>query len=276
MTYATLMVLLEMGRSNTGLLKATGDLAERLQANVVAVAACHPLAATFAGNGYMTAETMAQDQAEIEREAQEAEAEFRDLLCGRAVKLQWRCASTHLPLADYVTRQARAADLILTAPDRGGSLLSDTRHVNIADLVMHAGRPVLLVPEGATCARIDQALVAWKESREARRAAADALPLLRLATHVTVVEVAAEKDEPDAAARLADVASWLASHGVQAEPLVRIASRDAQTIADMAQERQADLLVAGAYGHSRLREWILGGVTRDLLMRPARCTLLSH
>jgi nucleotide-binding universal stress UspA family protein len=275
-SYATLMVHVELGKSNAGILNIAAGLSARFQASVIGIAACQP--AQFAyGDGYISGEFVEQDRAEIEREAKEAEAEFRALLESRVTDLDWRCAITLAPLADYFAREARSADILITAADRGGSLLNNSRHVNMGDLVMRAGRPVLLLPPDAVKLQPERVLVAWKDSRETRRAALDALPLLELASHVTVVEIASEQDMIEAARRLDDVVGWLTRHGIVAEPLVAPSTgNDALSLATIAREQAADVIVAGAYGHSRLREWVLGGVTSDLLLGTNRCSLLSH
>lgn len=277
MSYAKLMVHLELGRSNAALLNVACDLAERAQASVIGIAACQPLMTTAFAGGFISGEAIELDRGEIESEAKEAQAEFRALLDGRVEALEWRCMETPTPLADYFAREARGVDLILTAPDRGGALLPDTRRVNIGDLVMRVGRPVIIVPTHAKGLQLDRVLVAWKDSREARRAALDALPLLEITGHVTVVEVASKEDEEAASTRLMDVAAWLKLHGILAETMVAPSNGDAvAALAAVARDQHADVLVAGAYGHSRLREWTFGGVTADLLLDPLRCVLLSH
>lgn len=277
MSYATLMVHLELGRSNAALLNVAADLAERSQAGVIGIAACQPLMATAFAGAYVSGEAIELDRVEIESEAKEAQAEFRTLLDGRVADIEWRCVEMATPLADYFAREARGVDVILTAPDRGGSLLPDTRRANIGDLVMQTGRPVIVVLTHAKGLRPEQVLVAWKDSREARRAALDALPLLEMAGHVTVVEVAREEDEAAAGRRLTDVAAWLKRHGILAETLVAPSTGDdVAALAAVARAQHADVVVAGAYGHGRLREWAFGGVTADLLLDPVRCTMLSH
>ena len=85
------------------------------------------------------------------------------------------------------------------------------------------------------------------------------------------------RDLAEARADVADVVGWLKTHSVKAEPLaVAAKGDDAAQLSAIAQDHNADLVVAGAYGHSRLREWVLGGVTRDLLLHAGRCSLLSH
>lgn len=275
MTYPTLMVHLELGKSNAGLLKIAGDLAVRFRAGVIGIAACQPLQIPY-GDAYYSGDFIEEVRRTDEKDAAEAEAEFRTLLGPHVTDLQWRSATTMEPLCDYFAREARAADLILTAMEHG-SLFGDTRRTNIGDLVMRAGRPVLIVPGGASQLKLDRALVAWKETREARRATLDALPLLKAASHVTLVEITSEENLPDARSHLADVAGWLAKHGIKAEPFaVATSGTDVATLARVAGEKAADIIVAGAYGHSRLREWVLGGVTYDLLLGTPRTAFLSH
>jgi nucleotide-binding universal stress UspA family protein len=161
--------------------------------------------------------------------------------------------------------------------DRDASVFDHSRHVNVGDVVMHVGRPVLVVPAGASGVDFDKIIIGWKDTRETRRAIADALPFLRKAAQVTVVEIVAEPELEAAQARLDDVVIWLSRHGVVAEPIARAsAGEDAHQLHVVALECNAGLIVAGAYGHSRVREWVLGGVTRDLLLRAGQCALVSH
>jgi len=105
----------------------------------------------------------------------------------------------------------------------------------------------------------------------------DALPLLKTAAHVTVVEVCADQELAAARTHIEDVVGWLKSHGVVAESYASPSiGDDASLLKAIAREQGADLIVAGAYGHSRMREWVLGGVTRDLLLRAVQFALLSH
>lgn len=276
MTYATLMVHVELGRSNSDLLNIAGDLAARFRASLIGIAACQPIQ-DYYGDGFISGQILEENRAEIGKEADAAEAEFRALLAGRVDDLDWRFALTRGSIADYIAQETCNADLLITAPDRTGSLLDGTRHVSMGDLIMRAGRPVLVVPTGTTTLRPERVLLAWKDCREARRAAHDAIPLLDMASEVTVVEVASEAAMAEAGKRLDDVVGWLKRHGIAAEPLVvRSTGDDANAIARVAQERSIGIIVAGAYGHSRLREWVLGGVTADLLLGANRCSLLSH
>ena len=110
----------------------------------------------------------------------------------------------------------RAADLLITGSDPDGSALDSLDGVRIADLVMRTGRPVLVVGPDTNKLDLENVIVGWKDSREARRAVEDALPLLRMAGHVTVVEIASEDEVPDARIRIEDVVHWLKRHDIAA------------------------------------------------------------
>ena len=275
MTYGTLMVHLELGRSNASLLQIAGDLAERFHASVIGIAACQPMQIVY-GDGFISGDIYEQDRQELDKEMKAAEAEFRSALQTRAVTLEWRSTVMFTLLSDYLAREARSADLVITGI-ASGDLFDSSRSVNTGDLVMRAGRPVLVVPAAAGKVKLDRIVVGWKDTREARRAVSDALPLLKGASHVAVVEIAVEEELAAARTQIEDVAGWLNRHGIKAECLTSPSTGDdATALYAMAQDQGADVIVAGAYGHSRLREWALGGVTRDLLLRANWCSLLSH
>jgi nucleotide-binding universal stress UspA family protein len=136
------------------------------------------------------------------------------------------------------------------------------------------------VPDRVNWLDLRSVLVAWKDTPEARRAVADALPLLRKARDVAIVEIPEQGDDRSAAtAGVADVAAWLARHGVAATARVPEAVGNktaAMQLERVAGDVGAGLIVAGAYGHSRFRELILGGVTEYLVTQSARSVLLSH
>lgn len=276
MTYKTLMVHLELGGDNGNLLKITGELAERFDARVIGIAACQPVQ-ILVGEGLNAGEALTQDRAEIEKELAAAAAQFRAAFQGRAQGIEWRSAITYGPLADYIADQARAADLIITGKDIGASLLDESHRVKLGDLAMRAGRPILIVPQGVSTLAMRHVMIGWKETREARRAAVDALPLLQAAGHATVLQVTTEQESAIARAHVKDVASWLQQHqvGATAEILITEGTEAGRLHAALL-DRKCDLLVAGAYGHNRISEWVFGGVTMDVLLDPDFCVLISH
>ncbi len=275
MTYSSLLVHLTLGATNAAVLEVAAGLAERFEAEVIGIAGCQPAAVADA-NGYVSAEVINADFAEIQSEMKAAEAAFRTALSGRARSLEWRSAIAYTLMANYVAEEGRRADLILSASAGRAPIFEPSRQASVGDLVMRAGRPVLIVPETAP-RELGNVLIGWKDTRETRRAIRDALPLLKKAGMVTVVEIAAEHELAEARTHVTDVTKWLEGHGVRAGAFALSSSgNDMLELAELASAKHVDLIVAGAYGHSRLSEWVFGGVTRSLLEYPPRCTLLSH
>ena len=278
MNLSSLMVHLTASESKDALLRFAVDLASRLKATrVVGISACQPLAIYGSPDAYVPQDLVTWDLEFIEKELKEAEKSFRAVVEGKVTDCQWRSTViSYGTIADYVAQQMRAADLLVVAIQEPASLFERHR-VNLADLAIRAGKPVLVVGRGVDKLDAKSVVVGWKDTREARRAAEDALPVLKLAERVTVVQVAAKDDLDDARAGTADVAAWLSGHGISATARAVVATADDSTeLEAIAKELDAGLLIGGAYGHSRLREWVLGGVTRDLLLRPARCSFVSH
>ncbi|NHZ35625.1 universal stress protein [Massilia rubra] len=176
----------------------------------------------------------------------------------------------------------RVADVIVLSqsdPDQGGpGLLADLP----ADVVLHAGTPVLIAPFSGERASVGQrVLVSWDASREAAIALRLALPLLR---HAGSVDLAVFDTGPGshtvAEAQAADPRAWLARHGVRASfaihPLAHKRQHVGEALLALVAQKNADLLVMGAYGHSRVRETILGGVTRTLFESMSVPVLMAH
>jgi len=216
-----------------------------------------------------------EGEAAIRKRMAELEGQFRAAMHGRTKDVEWR-AALELP-ARYVARQSRAADLVVVGGD--GKVMSDPfAIVGAGDLLMQAGRPLLVVPAAVKWLDLRSALVAWKDCPEARRAIADALPLLARAGEVTVAGIAEEEGGQAAVRQQAeDVVGWLSRHGISAR--AQVPERTGNAVAQLdriAADTGAGVVVAGAYGRSRLREWVLGGVTQHLLGQTARCVLLSR
>lgn len=183
----------------------------------------------------------------------------------------WSVA-TGRPL-ETLSLRSRYADLTVvsqTGPkEEGGEGVID-------DFIMASGRPVLVIPYiGAPDAIGRKVMVAWNGSREAARAVSDAMPLLEMAESIEVFAV-----EPRGMGDLpgADIASHLARHGLRASAS-KTAGLDidvGDVLLNQAADSGADLLVMGAYGHSRMRELVLGGATRHILEHMTVPVLLSH
>src|SRR5690606_9411838 len=129
-------------------------------------------------------------------------------------------------------------------------------------------------PEACEFVSAKRVVIAWRDAREARRAVADAMPFLEAAEDVCIVTVGEDRDETGAH----DLGHAFVARGIPCRVVVEKDQNASvsDTLLQIAQESRADLLVAGAYGHSRLREWIFGGVTRELLLNGRVCCLLSN
>jgi len=199
---------------------------------------------------------------------------FRKIADQKVKSLEWR-ARLHFP-REVIPAEARAADLVVIGAHTAAE---DAYHAfDVGTVILSAGRPALVVPEGVTKSPGERVLIAWKDAREARRAVQDALPYLIIAKDITLVEIAEEVQEMAAMAQLEDVERYLLRHGIKVR--VRSVLRPKGSIVDqlknVAENEGVDLIVAGAYGHTRLGEWIFGGVTRDLLQSSDVCCLFSN
>jgi nucleotide-binding universal stress UspA family protein len=274
MTYKTVMVGSAIGQQNASRLEVAAQLAERFGARVIGIAAAEFSPPLYFTEGEPAQRLIDQGWAAVKSRLKDLEGEFRTAMQNRAVEVEWRCGED-FPTR-FIVRQARACDIIVVGEAARGGLIA--AQVNPEDLVMQVGRPLLVVPEACNWLDLRSVLVAWKDTAEAKRAVSDALPLLGKSTEVTIVEIVEdEADRAVALSRVGDVAAWLSRHGVSASPLVPEQSGDAAAqLERIASEVGAGVVVAGAYGHSRLSEWILGGVTRQLIKPSNRCSLLSH
>lgn len=275
MDYKTVMVGLALDQPNDACLRVAGDLGERFGARVVGVAASDLRPPMYFADGDFAQKLLEEETAAVQARLSELEAEFRTAIGQRAASVEWRSARA-LPVP-YMLQQARAADIIVVGA-RSEAMVDPYAAPDPSDLVMQAGRPLIVVPPAVQWLDLRSVLVAWKDTREARRAVFDALPILAAAKEVTIAEVPEQDtDRAEAMSRVADVAAWLRSHGIVAHTSVPEAAADVSEQLDkIATNVGAGAVVAGAYGHSRFREWVLSGVTRHLATESRRCALLSR
>ena len=204
------------------------------------------------------------------------EAAFRERLRFSGLQGAWQVASGKV--SETVISQC--ADLVILGqinpdhpPPPGGRQL-------VEDILMTLGRPILVIPYIGRFETLGtKILVGWNNSREAARAVNDAIPLLANSASVTILEVDPIGRKPAInGATGADVARHLARHGINAQPARTVMASISvpDVLLSYATDVSADLLVVGGYGHSRLRELILGGVTRDLLRHMTLPVLMSH
>jgi nucleotide-binding universal stress UspA family protein len=266
------MVHVDVEAHGDGRIGIAADLAERFRAHLIGIAACAPMAVfppDKPRNDKAPSDPHLRNmKALLDRKGQEFHAAVAKLN-GRA---EWRY-ELDFP-TEVVAREARAADLVIIGNKPARDPFSA---LDPATLLLKAGRPVLVVPEKVSSLSLRHVAVAWKDAREARRAVLDALPFLQQAETVMIVEVI-ESGHDQTLRGVKDVANYLARHGVKtiAERLRPAEVSAADSLVRFIEDENIGLIVAGAYGHSRLGEWAFGGVTRDFLADSPICCLFSH
>jgi nucleotide-binding universal stress UspA family protein len=275
LAFSTLLACLRIDQPNTDLLRVVSAAAQRFGSSVIGLVA-KQASARLASRGAGPFEPHHHDLRMFRERAAAAETEFRAAL-SKVPNLDWRPFLTLGPASEHVANEARSADLVVLPAVRREPLHLPSGEADADDLIMRLGRPVLVVPPGATGLELNQVLVCWKDSRETRRAIADALPMLKASRRVDLVELVESEGVDHSRRRLEEVAQWLARNGVESNSASEVATgAEAPQLAAIAKDLRADLIVAGAFGHSRMREWAFGGVTRDLLLHADRCILASH
>lgn len=276
MTYKTILVQLDLDCSAASRLIFAWNLASRFKANLIAFAAVRPFPVAptdFQGLG--AADAIRKCVEETERQLQTIEREVQTITqCSN--RASWRGLIGDP--TNLLTLHARAADLlVLGTPDADARFGGRYRTVDSGNVIVTAGRPVLFAPIGHALLKAERILIAWKDTREARRSVVDAMPFLVDAEEVTVAMVD-ENDVTATSESIADVVRFLLAHGVKArgETLARGSSEVADTLTKIAGDMRADLIVSGGYGHSRLHEWTFGGVTRALLKQTSFSRLMSN
>lgn len=266
-------------RSAEAPLKAAVALAEPNRAHVallVIVDVPAPVPNDWTGMSYSTYLRLHE---EAHQRAGALAASLRERVANAAVPVEVRMADAlALYPSSTATLHAHYADVAVVPSLTAGD--HEQVHDFFQDLLLDSGRPVLVVPPSARIgAAPKRAVVAWRPTRESARAVHDAMPILERVEHVDVLVVdpkvgeTAHGEEPGA-----DVAAHLARHGVRVQAVAR-PSQGASVgaaILDYAERSGADMIVAGGYGHSRLRERMLGGATRDLLHTASLPVLFSH
>lgn len=278
MAYANILVSVDLGGTATERVRLAAGLARRFEATLTGAAACQVPAPDYV-----------RDIGEIDDEDPKFEEKARAMLeRARAlfersadtagdppVRRAWREALTG-PIT-HLVEQARAADLVVVGRRGSDDPPRGALGAPPGPVLMEAARPVLVLPPrmepaggGLRGARI---VVGWKDSREARRAVSAALPFIREADQVFV----ASTGEGARYEGAEDVADHLARHGAAITThLLRTVVSDGDELLRFALKQEADLIVMGAYGHARLREWLFGGVTYEMLQRSPIPCLMCH
>jgi len=271
--YASIMVPLDLGIEAEDRVRFAASLADRFSSRLIGVAAEEMFLPLYGTDGAVgvDARVFEIEEVRVRDDLARAEEVFRRA-AGARNAVEWRSAIGMPRL--FVAEQARAVDLVVVSrhgPDDAGH---GRMGLDPGDLAMDLGRPMLLAPPRPAPLSARRVVIAWKNTREARRAVWDGLPFLKGADAVFVATVDKDTDREGAA----DVCEHLKRHGIAARAVVRPepGGSTAYALLCVAEDEDADLIVCGAYGHSRLREWAFGGVTRDLLDASPVCCLMTH
>jgi nucleotide-binding universal stress UspA family protein len=273
MSFKTILVNIGVDDPAEPTIRAACDLARRFRAKVIGLCAADaPMPVTYPETDPAVVDVWDQLRAQLKTHFSELHATF-DRLTADGVESEWREALA--PPTNMLSRSARAADLVVMCAPRGASTGNTWRAADPGSVILQAGRPVFVLAYGADRVPLGRAVVAWKDTREARRAVADAIPLLLCSTEVTVVTIAADVDST-VTQGADDVVALLSQHGVQAHSKVIESADGDEKLTEFLAVSGADFVVSGAYGHGRLREWAFGGVTRSLLDRTGIDRFMSN
>ena len=277
MAYKTILVHCDASRGTAGRLRIAADLADRFGGHVIGLhvrRAFQAPAFTDAGPAmdslYRTYETA------VRAEEAMAAAAFRDAVGSKGLSGDWRVADGYVD--EILMAQARVADLVIVGQAEPDGPPTTTPSDLAEGVAMAAECPVLIVPFiGAAKPPGKTMMLCWNDSREAKHAAVGAMPLLVAAEKVIVLIVdpktGRDREQPGA-----DVAVWLARHGVKVTVQLDSATDSdvGGVILSRAADHDVDLIVMGIYGHSRLRERVLGGASRTLLASMTAPLLVAH
>jgi nucleotide-binding universal stress UspA family protein len=273
MSFVAMMVQVELAEPRDDRIRLAAGLSSRFHSTLIGVTAWEPRPPLAYGGVVVDTEPTASQLQYMSDRLAEMGKHFRTL-AGAGQPTEWR-AGIESP-TEYLVREARAADLVIIGRDRvPGDLY---RTLDPGATILRIGRPVLVVPAGVDSLKAERIVIGWKDTREARRAVRDSLPLLREASSVAIVEIVEFGGEMQAQAHIDDVAGYLGRHRVPvtSKTTAYAAGSPHAELIRVARDMNADLIVAGGYGRSRLGEWIFGGITQGLLASSSVCCLLSH
>ncbi len=261
-------------KDDSAYLRYVLELAAHQQARLTALYLSSPPLPNPYVPSYLTPDIIEEYWQKDHLQMEQKKTELMALAQEAGVEVRW-CAELGF-IEPYLTYYGRYHDLIVTNELKLAEVEPGTTGISAA-VAIATGRPVLrLAAETQTNSALKRPLIAWKESREASRAVHDALPLLQRAEQVLISVIGTDAEALRASSqRLAD---YLSTHGIQPEieMLEQSESKVGTLLLELAAKRHCDLLVMGAYGHSRLREFLFGGATRHMLHHAQMPVLFSN
>lgn len=280
MSYKTILVSLnEVGREPQ-LVAAAAQLGRLLGAHVTGLYVI-PAVQVYPSVGFEAAPQVFEGNRTFFKDnAERIRQNFEAAMTREGLPFDFHQVDSRTPIiADEVISKGRCADVLIVSTTNPDEITGVERDF-VEQVLMGAGRPVIVLPfKGEAQLNLDDVVLGWDGGREAARSAFDAVPLLKVAKKVRIVRVDPQKDpELRASVPGADLAETLARHGIKAETqgYPTEGADEGQALLRCADDCGAGLIVMGAYGHSRLAEFIFGGATRFVLTRLNRPVLMSH
>lgn len=279
MAFKTILVDCDADEAVSHRLNLAVSLARRFSARLIAQHARPPFVPPLLVDGAFPMDDLYRAyESEVAAQQNVAAAAYDKAVKGQEIAAEWRLADGYPDSALVVA--SRYADLVVVGQRPSAAAPTSTPSDLAETTALASGRPVLVVPHaGISTPPGRTVMLCWNASRESARAATEALPFLKSAEEVIVLTVDATRSATGHGAEPgADVATWLARHGVKA-----IVQRDTAvdgdvgaTILSRAADHGVDLIVMGLYGHSRVREFVLGGASRTLLASMTVPVLMAH
>lgn len=272
-----IIVNLSVTKNDSGVANYAASVAAALQAHLTGVAFIYDPIIPISDGGYIPAEVIETQRADNEATAESAIKSFTAATDRAGISAEPLTLDSSLAgAADQFARIARRFDLAIVG--QGQPEVTSMEQIVAETTLFGSGRPVIMVPYIQKAPfKIDNVMICWDGSRAAARAVADAIPILGKNGHIEIVSVLNEPGKQDEIEGT-DIGRHLARHGLKVD-VHRISGGDidvGDALLSHAADSSTDFMVMGGYGHSRLREFVLGGVTRSILRSMTAPTLLSH
>jgi nucleotide-binding universal stress UspA family protein len=273
-SYASLIVHVDADGDSSTRVSLAASLADRFHAHLIGVAGWAPMSVFLAEEALIHPSPTVPDLQDMKSVLDRKGQQFRKAVGKDDREVEWR-SGLDFP-TEVLAREARAADLVIIGNERENR--DPFRSLDPAGFLLKAGRPVLVVPASVSSFSPKRVGIAWKDTREARRAVRDSLPFLQQAESVTIIQISENEGNDQALHNVKDVARYLNRHRIESidERVKVVEISVTNSLLRIARDENIDLIIAGAYGHSRLGEWVFGGVTRELLVKSPVCCLFSH
>lgn len=272
-----IIVNLSVTKNDSTVANYAVSVAAALQARLTGIAFIYDPVVPISGTGYIPADVIESQRADNETVAEAAIKDFNVATDRAGISAEPQMLNASLTGAgDQFARMARRFDLAIVG--QAQPEMSTMEQIIGETTLFESGRPMIMVPYIQKAPfKTNNVIICWDGSRTAARAVADAIPILSKSSRIEIVSVTSERGKEDEIEGV-DIGQHLARHGLKVD--VHRISRGNIDVADAllshAADNSADLMVMGGYGHSRLREFVLGGVTRSIFQSMTLPVLLSH